>query len=527
MSGTHLAIVLHAHLPYVRHPEHERSLEERWLFEAILECYLPLLDAFDRLEAEGVPFRLTMSLTPPLASMLADPMLQGRFHEYLTRLEALAEVEMVRLYGDASFAPVATFYRDRFAKLRGVWDRYQGNVVRGLRGHWDRGNIELIACSATHAYLPGYLPTPESIGAQLRLGMAAFASLVGRPAHGMWLPECAYDPAFDGALAGAGVKYTLLDEHGVTHARPRPPAGVFAPIASPAGTAFFARDPASSAQVWSRESGYPGDPFYRDFYRDIGFDLPEDLLRDEVGPFGTRVMTGLKYYRITGPGDHKEPYQPGVAMERVHAHAHDFVEARRRQAQDVGASIIVSPYDAELFGHWWFEGPDFIEAVFRALAQGTDGRLAAVTLGEHLAARPELAVATPAPSSWGEAGYGEVWVGPKSGHLWRHVHHASRYVKWLVDRHRGADGFRGEVLDQVIRELLLLQSSDWAFILHTGTSTGYAEARVRAHVRRLRHLGHLLEKPAPDGADARFLADLQERDAFLSHFEGPDLRDTF
>jgi 1,4-alpha-glucan branching enzyme len=408
-----------------------------------------------------------------------------------------------------------------------VWDRYEGNVVHGLRKHWDRGSLELIACSASHAYLPGLLPTPEGIAAQLRLGMRAFGSLVGRDASGMWLPECAYDPAFDRALADAGVKYTILDEHGVTHARPRPPAGVFAPIASPSGVAFFARDPASSAQVWSRESGYPGDPFYRDFYRDIGFDLPEELLRAEVGPFGTRVMTGLKYYRITGPGDHKEPYEPALAQERVRAHAHDFVEARRAQAQAVGASVIVSPYDAELFGHWWFEGPDFIEAVFRALARGTDGLVQAVTLGEHLAARPEVAVATPAPSSWGEGGYGEVWVGPASGYLWRHVHHATRYVKWLVDGKREETGFRGEVLDQVIRELLLLQSSDWAFILHTGTSTGYAEARVRAHVRRLRHLAYLLHKPAPDGADAVYLQDLRERDAFLSHFEGAALRDVF
>src|ERR1700689_4459631 len=296
----YLALVLHAHLPFVRHPEHARHLEERWLYEALVECYLPLLDAFDRLAAEEVPFALTMSVTPPLAAMMKDELLRQRFHEHLARIEALADREMKRLWGDERFAPVATFYRDHFARMRDVWNRHGGDVVAGLVKHWDAGRLELLTCSATHCYLPGMLAAPEGIRPQLDLGVAGFERIVGRKPTGVWLAECAYHPSFDDEIARAGIRYTVLDTHGLLHARPRPPFGVHAPVCSPSGVAFFGRDLESSKQVWSRDEGYPGDAYYRDFYRDIGFDLPESDLHGEVGGDGARLMTGLKYFRITG-----------------------------------------------------------------------------------------------------------------------------------------------------------------------------------------------------------------------------------
>ena len=225
-SPAYLAVVLHAHLPFVRHPEHARHLEERWLYEAIVECYLPLLDAFDRLAGDGVPFQLTMSVTPPLASMLRDPLLRSRFEEHLARAEALAEKEQRRLWGDEGLAPVATFYREHFARMRAVWDRHGGDIVGGLVRHWDAGRLELIACSATHCYVPGLLPAREGIRPQLELGMLGFERLVGRRPAGAWLAECAYDPSYDEDIARAGIRYTVVDTHGVTHARPRSPFGM-------------------------------------------------------------------------------------------------------------------------------------------------------------------------------------------------------------------------------------------------------------------------------------------------------------
>jgi 1,4-alpha-glucan branching enzyme len=524
----YLALVLHAHLPFVRNPEHARHLEERWLYEALVECYLPLLDAFDRLADEGVPFALTMSVTPPLAAMMSDALLKRRFDEHLARTEALSEKEMKRLWGDERFAPVATFYRDHFARMRAVWDRCGGDVIGGLVRHWDAGRLEILTCSATHCYLPGMLPAREGIRPQLELGVVGFERLVGRRPSGAWLAECAYHPSFDDEIARAGIRFTLVDTHGIENARPRPPWGVHAPICSPSGVAFFGRDVESSKQVWSRDEGYPGDVYYRDFYRDIGFDLPESELVGEVAGDGSRLMTGLKYFRITGKGDDKQPYMPGAAAEKAREHARNFVFNRAEQAKHLASRmsvppIIVAPYDAELYGHWWFEGPLFLEGVFRSLEE-TRGVVQAITLRDYLERHGACAQATPSASSWGAGGYGEVWVGPEAAWTWRHVHHATRYAKWLVTEHRGASGQVGRALDQLVRELLLLQSSDWPFILKMGTATRYADGRIRTHVHRLRHLGHLVETGRIEGPDAAWLDDVCARDNFFWQLEGEQLR---
>ena len=531
MALGYFALVLHAHLPFVRHPENARHLEERWFFEGLIECYLPLLDAFDRLADDGVPFAVTMSVTPPLAAMMKDALLGERFRDHLARTERLAAKEARRLAKDLRFGPVARFYVEELARVHGVYERHEGDVLAGFVEHWDAGRLELLTCSATHCYLPGMLPAREGIRPQLELGVRGFERIVGRKPEGAWLAECAYHPSLDGALHDAGIRYTLVDAHGITDASPRPPFGVHAPIVSPSGVSFFGRDAESSRQVWSRDEGYPGDAYYRDFYRDIGFDLPVSELMGEIGSDGARVMTGLKYFRITGKDIEKEPYQPGIAREKALEHAGNFVFNRAAQIRHLAGTmqtppIVVSPYDAELYGHWWFEGPQFLEAVFRALPQ-TGGEVEAITLRAYLDRHPVSVEATPSASSWGAGGYGEVWVGPEAAWSWRHVHHATRNLARLVRENREATGLVGTALDQAIRELLLLQSSDWNFILKTGTQMGYAAARIRAHTERLRHLSELVAAGTIAGDDVAWLDDVCTRDNFLAAMEGDELRRVF
>jgi len=531
-TGPYLALVLHAHLPsFARHPENERHLEELWLCEALVECYLPLLDVFDRLAADGVPFGLTMSVTPCLAAMLKDDLLRSRFDDHIKRIEMLADSEMHRLCGDARFAPMAAFYRDHFQRMRGVWDRHGGDVVTGLVGHWDAGRLELLTCSATHCYLPGLLPTPAGIAAQIALGARGFAQVVGRAPMGAWLAECAYDEGLDRELARSGIRFSILDTHGLLHARPRPPFGAHAPICSPHGVAFFARDAESSRQVRSRDEGYRGDAYSRDLYRDIGFDLPVSDLNGEAGADGSRLMTGLKYFRITGQSGEKHPDQPGIARQRASEHAETFVFNRAKQLRRLAQTmaeppIVVAPYDAELYGHGWFEGPVFLESVFRRL-RDVGGDIEAITLREYLERHPVCAASSPSASSCGAGGYGEVGVGAESAWIWRHVHHATRYVKALVDTHRAASGRRGQALDQLVRELLRLQSNGWPFIHKTGTATCDAAARIGIHVRRVRHLGQLVEAAAIGDAEATWLDELCARDNFLAGLRGDPLRNAF
>lgn len=524
------ALVLHTHLPYVRHPEHERPIEERWLHEAIVECYLPLLDALARLEADGVRTRVTMSLTAPLAEMLRDELLRARFDDHLVRLTKLVERVVSRRAYAPEFDAALAHATESLAAARARWDAIGGDVVGALVAHARRGTVQLLACSATHAYLPGLLPRRASLRAQLRLGVAAFERQTGLPAEGMWLPECAYDPAFDADIAAVGVRATVVDGHALLRGTPRPPFGVHAPVVSPSGVAFFGRDDASSRQVWAREVGYPGNFSYRDFYRDAGFDLGEEILEDQVGPFGTRLMSGLKVHRITDTSPRKLPYDPAEALAQAGRDAAHFVGVRRRQLADLRATmpvapVVVAPYDTELFGHWWAEGPRFIEALFRELARVPE--IGAATLAELLARRPAVAESTPSASTWGAGGYGEVWVDGANAELWRHVHHASREAELLVSTHRRATGLPGRALDLALREVLLLQSSDFPFIIHTGSMADYAWARVRAHTARVWRLSGIVTGATRAPDDEAWVHDLDRRDAFLRDLPSDVLRSAF
>jgi 1,4-alpha-glucan branching enzyme len=539
MAGS-IAIVLHAHLPWVRSSEHPRSLEERWFHEALWESYLPLVAMFERLVDDGVVAPVTVSVSPTLAAMLADPLLQQRFVAHLDRLETLLDREVVRTHGLPEQAHVVAYYRRHLHAVRATWNRLKGDVLAALVKLEKAGAIELLTTCATHAYLPAL--TPTSVRAQIELGLRAFEVLAGHRPKGFWLPECGYDPSLSKELIRANVTYTVLDGHGVDFAIPRPPAGIFEPILAPLGGAFFGREPSASRDVWSRELGYPGHPDYRDFYRDIGFDLEESDLAGEVGPNGTRLMTGLKYHRVTGVGVDKQVWNPERATERARLHAEHFIQERehaisgRNEAAD--RSIIVAPFDAELFGHWWFEGPIFLEHVLRSIDAAKSRRsIRASTLGGYLVRHAEFVLAGPMASSWGEGGFGEAWLGPSLGgqtdadmspaQLIRHVRHAERTVRQVVAMRGHVEGIAGQAIDQAIVELLLLEASDWGFMLRRGDMARYATGRVRAHASRVERLCRLVDRDWISAEDERWILRLREINPFLERLEGRRLRDVW
>ena len=497
-----VAFVLHAHLPFVRHPAHEDFLEERWLAEAITETYIPLLDVLDALDRDRVPARLTISLSPPLLAMLADRLLRARYLRHLDRLVELAEKEERRTRADPRFHRVAEMYLARFYRVRAVFlDEWQQDLVAAFRAYQERGLVEVITCAATHGFLPLLGVTPGTVRAQIEVAVAEYRRFFGRAPDGLWLPECAFEPGLEAELARAGIRYFFVDTHGISHATPRPVYGVYAPIACPAGVAAFGRDPDSSKQVWSAEEGYPGDFWYRDFYRDIGFDLDHDYVRPYLPPTGQRIHTGLKYHRITGKTDHKEPYEPARARERLEAHAAHFVEARVRQVEWLAGAmdrppIIVCPYDAELFGHWWFEGPGWLELVLRRLA--ATPAVESMTAGDYLARHPIVQEAVPGASTWGWKGYSEVWLAAQNDWIYRHLHATGERLRALCVRYPSADVRTRRALTQALRELLLAQASDWAFMMSRETTAEYAERRTRDHLLRCLELCDQIEREAID-----------------------------
>ncbi len=497
-----LALVLHAHLPYVRHPEQVRSLEENWLHEAIADCYLPLLGVLEAARARGSPCRLTLSLSPTLLSMLADPSLPDRFLDYLDRRLRLCTSELTRLR-DPRQRRLTLWYERQFqARRRQFRDDLGGDLIRAWTRLRDDQGVELITTAATHGYPPLLRTHPGAIRAQIRVGREAFTALTGQTPAGFWLPECGYYPGLETEIAAAGYGYSLLEAHGLQQGQPRPPWGVYAPV-TVGGVAYFGRDPDSAHEVWNRESGYPAHPDYREYYSDLGFAGPSEALATCLPPGVTSGPTGIKYQRVTGGMGPKDLYDPARAARRATQDARAFIAQRRQLIARLPSGprppVIVAPFDAELFGHWWYEGPLFLDALIRELEISED--LVMVSLGQHLAEHGVAGRCRVAASSWGEGGYNGTWLRPETA--WVHLQLQQAAVEFQTLRHNHgaapATSPRGRLLRQAARSLLLAQGSDWTFHLGRGGGSSYAEARLRAHLARFAFLADALRRGLDPG----------------------------
>ena len=519
----YLCLVLHAHLPYVRHPEYGDCLEENWFFEAMTETYLPLLDVFEGLVRDGVDFRVTMSITPPLAGMMADSLLRERYRRHLEGLIELAHKEVDRTIWMPEFHDTAKMYVRQFERCRQLFaDQYHQDVLAAFRGLMEAGKLEIITCGATHGFLPLLQVHPQVIRGQIEVAVKYHQEIFHRPPAGIWNAECGYYPGLDAILADQGIRFFFMDAHGILFADKRPKYGVYAPLFCPSGVAAFGRDLESSKSVWSAEEGYPGDYRYREFYRDIGYDLEFEYIRPYIHESGLRIATGLKYHKITGDVDlsQKAPYIERDALDTAAAHAGNFMFNRQKQVEWLRGfmdrpPLIVCPYDAELFGHWWFEGPAFLNYLFRKIHY--DQRdVICITPSEYLARHPKNQVATPTMSSWGYKGFSEVWLEESNDWIYRHLHKGAERMIELANRFPRADGALLRALYQAARELLLTQSSDWAFIMKTNTMVEYAKKRTRDHLVNLSNLYSMIVNGQ---IDEKFLGDLEWRDNIFPNID--------
>ncbi len=513
MAGGSVVFVLNAHLPFVRHPAHEDFLEERWLFEAITETYIPLLEMLGSLDRDRVPTRLTLSLSPTLLGQLSDPLLQARYLRHLDRQVELAEKEIRRTRPDGRLRSLAEMYLARFYRARAVFiDEWQRDLIAAFRAYQQRGLVDLITSAATHGLLPILGSAAGTVRAQIEVATAEHQRFFGRLVDGFWLPQCAFEPGVDAELARAGVRYTVVDAHAIAYASPRPVYGVYAPVVCDSGVAVFGRDPDAAKQVLGAHEGYPLDGAYRDFERDIGFELDADYLRPYLPPTGQRVQTGFKYFRNGARRDVSEPYEPERAREQARRHAEHYVAARRRHVAWLARSmdrppVLVSACDAALFGRWWFEGPLWLEHVLRRTADIPE--LRACTPGDELRERPVVQRATPAASSWAMRGHLEAWLGPQNDWVHRHVHATAERLRALCQCYPSAGDLTRRALTQAARELLLAQASDWPLLMSRDATSEYATRRTRDHLLRCQRLCTEVER---DDVNEPRLAALEDAD---------------
>jgi 1,4-alpha-glucan branching enzyme len=511
-----LALVLHAHLPYV-HSSAPGSLEEDWYFQALLECYLPLLDVLEAAAADPSQRpRLSMGLSPTLLSLLSNAELSRRFTPWLKVRQSLLQ------QAPKGYEAAAADLAQQLGRALKAWQRCEANLLPRFQALQQRGVLDLLTCAATHGYLPLLRDCPEAVRAQLLTAVREHERLLGVRPQGIWLPECAYYEGLDRQLVACGLRYAILDAHGLLHGQPRPRYGVYAPICSPGGMAFFARDSEATLPVWSARDGYPGDARYREFHRDLGWDLPAAEL-ERQGIDCARPL-GLKLHRVSGRQsslEDKQPYDPAAALDAVRRDASHYLQGRAQQLQELSGSmqrrpLLVAPFDAELFGHWWYEGPQFLAELFRQAPQQGVGL---ATLRDTLSRGDALQLCQPSPSSWGQGGYHTYWLNDSNSWVIPEWNRASRAMVERVSRGVGSEQDR-TLLNQAGRELLLAQSSDWSFILRAGTTTELAKERIHRHLERFWTLLEAINQQEPPPAD--WLEEVQREDGLFPRINAAD-----
>jgi 1,4-alpha-glucan branching enzyme len=482
-------LVLHSHLPWLaRHGAW--PVGEEWLYQAWADSYLPTLDVLYRLGERGQRDLLTLGLTPVLAAQLDDPYCLRGMHDWLGGW-------LLRAHGAAPRLPELARAEHRrasatLADFEGRW-RHGGSAV--LRPLVDAGVVELLGGPATHPFQPLLHPAVRDFA--LRAGLTDTTLRLGRRPAGIWAPECGYTAGMEHGYARAGVRRFLLDGpalHGDTA------------LAHPVGDTdvlCFGRDLSVTYRVWSPRSGYPGHRSYRDFHT---FDHP----------------SGLKPARVTGRSvapEHKRPYDPTRAAEAVREHAEDFVGAVRRRLAELAAragrpGLVVAAYDTELFGHWWFEGPAWLERVLGALPEAG---IRVTTLRGAAEAGLVGDPVYPPDSSWGSGKDWRVWDGERVADL---VALGERVQRRLLD-HTGAPpgGLgRDRTRDTLARQALLALASDWAFMVTKDSAADYARRRAREHADRVDELADLLDAGQP-ARGTRLAAELDRRDALFGHLD--------
>jgi len=499
MASGSFSLVLHAHLPFVRHPEYPDFLEERWFFEAMSESYLPFLAALRRLEADKVPFRFTLSVSPTLQAMMADPLLGQRYLAYLERQIGFASREAERSRGNPAREAISALYAELYAADREAFaTEYECNVLKGFDFFNKKGRIELITTTATHAFMPAFADRAEAASAQIETALISHRKNFGRSPAGIWLPHLGYAPGLEGLLKSYNLAYAVADHRSVLWAEPAPFAATFAPVRCPNGFALFPRDAECSRDLGDRKEGYPASPGYRDFYRDLGYELDEAAVREFLPAGKTRVPTGFKYCAVGGEGP--ESYDPARAMRLAAEHAKNFVYKRVMTFSRAGAEmerppLVLAAYDMELFGHWWFEGIAWLEALFREIASRPE-EIRAVTPSDCLAGDCEFQVLKPQAASASEDGHSTSWTEGGNAWAWRHVVKAGERMVELAERFPNESGLKERALNQAAREALLSQSSDWLQLMRDASTAPFARSELEASLLAFNRIYDMLSRNA-------------------------------
>ncbi len=525
----YFCLVLHSHIPYTKRAG-VWPFGEEWVLEGMLETYIPLLEMLEGIAASGKKIKITVGITPVLAEQLADEYFKSRFLTYARDKLKRAQDDINRFNRSRQeqLESLARFYKKLFEKRLNYFERISGDLIGGFSRMQKERRLEVITSAATHSYLP-LLSRDSSISAQIKVGVESYKKHFGAEPDGIWLPECAYRPAYnvegyykkgiDEFLAENNLKYFFVDSHAIEGGETSRYIGTDINVVKPetmrttfnsyvlkSGVYVLGRNKKVGMLVWSSEWGYPGDGNYREFHK-----------KDSV--------SGMQYWKITSQKTDlgaKELYIPEIAAARVEENSEHFKEKIRELLSDFSKNkekslVVIAPYDTELYGHWWFEGIDWLR---RTLKKILLSGINILSVNDYLnSCKSDLMIELP-ESSWGDGGGHYVWLNKDTRWMWEIIHKSEKLLEKTISDYEDKripnnEPLRKKTLDQILREKLLLESSDWPFLVSTWQAREYSEKRFLSHYNRFLTLSDIMYKKSITRADEQILESISANDSLF------------
>jgi 1,4-alpha-glucan branching enzyme len=513
-----ISIVLEAHLPYVREyngdDNFSQSGEEGRFFEAVSETFLPLLGILDRLENDHVPFRLGLAISPILCHMLSDELLLNKYLHYTDMQIEFGRQEMERTSGQSEINKLAQIYYDQLLDKRITFtERYGKNILKAIDFYRRKGKVEILASSATHAFLPFVSHNAESLQAQIEIPVSSYRRHFGGCPQGFWLPALGWTQALEPYFRAYNFSYTILDTHGLLFGKPLPSKGSFYPVKTPEGTYILGRDFYSVREI----EQIANEELFKNSDRDVGYELPHENISRFLSTEGERRRTGYKYW--TRHCGKNEIYNPQAAKDKVTEYARLFLENTVARLEEAALHMEEAPlslyaHNADTFGRFWHEGPQFLETIFR-MAEGYRDLLF-LCPSEYIFKQnlSSLQVVSPEFSSWGFNGYAETWLDASNDWIYRHLSRSMERMTELAERFPDDTGLKERALNQAAREILIAQSSDWPGLLYRQDSTEYARTQAE---NALRNFTTIYEALGSNYISTEWLTTLEKRHNIFPH----------
>jgi 1,4-alpha-glucan branching enzyme len=487
MAKKFLNITIVGHQGYLDHNADGEGdvLHRAAFFAAISDTYLPLLKMFEALENDRIQFKVGMVFSPTLCALLSDPIVQQQYIDWLDRVVALGETELLHLSKASPAYALAKANLNTAAKNKQTFiEEYRCDILSGFDRFIRQGNIEALATCATYAFLPHYADMSEVLNAQIETGLISHKRFFSAAPDGFWLPYLGYAPGIENALKAYGLNYTILDAHGLLFADPLPEKGIFSPARCENSFAVFARD---SVDVYDENgtSEFINNPIYRNQHRDIVYEKSVEELSAFIGENAGRSPSGYKYW-ANGSHETSVYYEPATAKRQAKWDAAEFFAKKKERlfeaekiCPDAELSLVCT-VNARSLGELWHEGIDWLEELFRLATKDSDITLA--TTESLLSNQFSLQKLNPFLSATSGAGYGENLLDSTNAYILRYARKASERMTSLADRFLGEHGLKARMLNVAAKEVLLAQASDWPKMLHAWRAPDYAKERFRESI---------------------------------------------